>query len=81
MRDVDRPFRDEIRVVGSCEISGIVAHDVVHVLPYFCPSDEDRKLLMRPRVAPRSYDATHTFRLFHPFDEDRKLLIHPHVAR
>ena len=33
MRDVDHPFRDEIRAVRSGEIGGIVAHDAVHVLP------------------------------------------------
>ena len=31
-RNVDRLFRDEIRVVRLCETGGIVAHDAVHVL-------------------------------------------------
>ena len=44
---MDRHFRDEMRVVWSRETGGIMAHDAVHVLLKWEPSDEDLRLLMR----------------------------------
>ena len=48
--DVSRPFHDVICIVWSHEAIGIVAHDAVHVLLKWEPSNEDRRLIMCPRV-------------------------------
>ena len=50
------PFRDAICAIRLREIVEIMAHDAVHILLKLEPSDEDRTLLRRPCVAPRSHD-------------------------
>ena len=77
--NVNRLFHDEIGTFQSRETSGIVAHDVVHVLLWLEPFDEDRRLIMCLRL-PRSQVTTHAFRMFRPSDEDRTIVMRPHVS-
>ena len=56
-----------------------MAHDAVHDLFQLEPSDENRTVLMRPRV-PRSKDTIHAFHIFRLSDEDQTIAMCPRGA-